>query len=287
MPSQRLAPCSWQSICHCIRRKPAIATALRKTILSLVPHSCEALKFNCLSYYHGGAPYESIGGNICMIEIRDGEVSLSFIHGAELPDPHHLLRGGGKAKRSMPIESLDAIQDSHQVCSDSRRSESKSGVVVTRAIHDPQAVCQFPSPAKRHCARAAPAAAWRASPPVPTTPNVGSRPVCNRQRCIAWASVTRPRRLPVMTPRRLLVARRQQRCFCPMFSQAVFANWRTTRRAAAGERLPQRAGWSHMRSSIWLRSRACAAGAARASRRAQMGRRAKYGRRSSHRRQRR
>jgi hypothetical protein len=41
----------------------------------LAPSASEAVKFNGLSYFHDDAPYRSIGGNICVIEIRDAKVT--------------------------------------------------------------------------------------------------------------------------------------------------------------------------------------------------------------------
>jgi hypothetical protein len=83
-----------------------IVTALREMVLTQAPGASEALRFGALSYFLAGRPFASIGGNICMIEIKpDGSVRLSFIHGAELDDPDRLLLGSGKAKRYLLIGS--------------------------------------------------------------------------------------------------------------------------------------------------------------------------------------
>ena len=85
---------------------------LRRMVLRTAPEAAESIRFGCLCYFHAGAPYSAIGGNICMIEQRrDGAVALAFIHGAMLPDPDGLLRGRGKAKRFVMIDSLDAADD--------------------------------------------------------------------------------------------------------------------------------------------------------------------------------
>lgn len=93
------------------RNVRAIVSRLRRQILAAVPSAAESVKFHCLCYYHLGARYGAIGGNICLIEVHDGEVRLSFIHGASLPDPHGLLRGRGKAKRFVPISNFDTGRD--------------------------------------------------------------------------------------------------------------------------------------------------------------------------------
>lgn len=78
-------------------------TALRKVILSAAPSCSEAIKFRVLCYYHDDAYLKSIGGNICMIEVKGGKVVLSFIRGVTLPDPKGLLFGKGKYKRFMDM----------------------------------------------------------------------------------------------------------------------------------------------------------------------------------------
>ena len=87
---------------------------LRRIVLTTVPHAAEAVKFGCLCYYRAGAPFGAIGGNICMIEVRHGKVMLSFIHGASLPESRSakvLLQGRGKAKRFIPIATIDSAAD--------------------------------------------------------------------------------------------------------------------------------------------------------------------------------
>jgi hypothetical protein len=92
-----------------------LALRLRRMILTSVPRAAEAIRFNALCYYHDGAAFGAIGGNICMIEVRrmkhESRMLLSFIQGASVQDPHGLLRGKGKAKRFVPIPSLAAADD--------------------------------------------------------------------------------------------------------------------------------------------------------------------------------
>ena len=77
--------------------------ALRRTILATAPLAAESIKFHVLAYYHDDAFFKSIGGNICMIEVKKGKVILSFIRGAGLPDPAGLMYGSGKHKRFVEV----------------------------------------------------------------------------------------------------------------------------------------------------------------------------------------
>lgn len=84
--------------------------SLRATILEAAPRAAEGIRFHVLCYYLEGAFLGSIGGNICMIEVKKGRVVLSFIRGAALPDPDGLLRGSARFKRFALISDLDAAQ---------------------------------------------------------------------------------------------------------------------------------------------------------------------------------
>ncbi len=92
-----------------------LVRALRKTILSAAPAATEAIKFHVLCYFHNDSFFGSIGGNICMIEIKKNQILLSFIHGAALPDSKCLLYGSGKNKRFMKIPDHAAATSKHTV----------------------------------------------------------------------------------------------------------------------------------------------------------------------------
>jgi hypothetical protein len=77
--------------------------ALREMILREAPEASEGIKFGVLCYYHDDAFLKSIGGNICMIEVKRGKVLLSFIRGVTVADPKGLLYGKGKYKRFMDV----------------------------------------------------------------------------------------------------------------------------------------------------------------------------------------
>ncbi|HVP13323.1 MAG TPA: DUF1801 domain-containing protein [Phycisphaerae bacterium] len=87
-----------------------VAWELRDIVQKTAPQLQETISFDALCYSKPGQPYGVIGGNVCMICPRGDCVHLAFIHGAGLPDPEHLLQGKGKAKRSVPLQSLSDIK---------------------------------------------------------------------------------------------------------------------------------------------------------------------------------
>lgn len=87
-----------------------VVRALRARIFRAAPSASEAIKFHVLSYFREDSYLKSIGGNICMIEIKRGSVVLSFIRGAGLPDPTGILYGTGKFKRFVDIPDVQAAK---------------------------------------------------------------------------------------------------------------------------------------------------------------------------------
>lgn len=85
-----------------------VIEALRAAVLRAAPKACEAFKFHVLCYYHADAYFGSIGGNICMIEVKKGLVMLSFMFGAMVSDPSGMLSGKGKFKRFVPVPNVQA-----------------------------------------------------------------------------------------------------------------------------------------------------------------------------------
>ena len=83
--------------------EPVGVRALREAALAAAPKASEAIKFRALCHYPGDAFFKSIGGNICMIEVKDGQVRLSLILGAKVADPDGLLFGSGKCKRFLGV----------------------------------------------------------------------------------------------------------------------------------------------------------------------------------------
>ncbi len=84
-----------------------IVLELRNLVASVAPDAVEVIRWGGLSYFHeGGGGIVSAG--ICQIGIHEDHVRLAFIHGACIPDPHHLLEGKQKAKRSVRIDSYES-----------------------------------------------------------------------------------------------------------------------------------------------------------------------------------
>lgn len=107
MPTPRLSKAALHE--HLRAESPAVrrtVLALRKAILAAAPQAAEGIKFHVLAYYHDDAFFKSIGGNICMIEVKNGKVILSFIRGAGLPDPAGLMYGSGKLKRFVDVPDV-------------------------------------------------------------------------------------------------------------------------------------------------------------------------------------
>jgi len=83
-----------------------IVLELRNIIISIAPDAVEVVRWGGLSYFHEGRG-GIVSAGICQIGIHEDHIRLAFIHGAFLPDPHHLLHGTQKAKRYVRIETYE------------------------------------------------------------------------------------------------------------------------------------------------------------------------------------
>ena len=83
-----------------------IVFELRNIIASVAPDAVEVIRWKGLSYFHEGRG-GIVSAGICQIGIEQGHVHLAFIHGAFLQDPQNLLRGTGKAKRYIEVDSYE------------------------------------------------------------------------------------------------------------------------------------------------------------------------------------
>jgi hypothetical protein len=103
-----------------------IVVALRRLIRATAPASEESVCWGSLSYHRpnvGGR----VAGAVCLVTSRPDGVELGFIHGAALRDSHRLLQGTGKAKRFIPIRSLQDV-----------RREGLHGLVRAAAAYNPR-----------------------------------------------------------------------------------------------------------------------------------------------------
>ena len=84
-----------------------IVFELRNIIAAVVPDATEVVRWGGLSYFHEGRG-GIVSAGICQIGIEKDHVRLAFIHGAFLQDPQSLLRGTGKSKRYIRIDSYES-----------------------------------------------------------------------------------------------------------------------------------------------------------------------------------
>jgi hypothetical protein len=83
-----------------------ILIELRNQVGRIAPDASEVIHRKGITYYHAdrGGP---VSAGVCQILVREDHIELAFIHGAFLPDPQHLLKGNGVAKRFIQIVSYD------------------------------------------------------------------------------------------------------------------------------------------------------------------------------------
>ena len=84
-----------------------IVFELRNIIAAVAPDAAEVIRWGGLSYFHEGCG-GIVSAGICQIGIEKDHVRLAFVHGAFLQDPQSLLRGTGKSKRYIRIDSYES-----------------------------------------------------------------------------------------------------------------------------------------------------------------------------------
>lgn len=87
-----------------------IVFELRNIIASIQPEASETMHRRGLTYFDA-ARGGHVSAGICQINVYKDHIRLAFIHGAFLPDPHHLLvmEGERKAKRFIPLEKYENV----------------------------------------------------------------------------------------------------------------------------------------------------------------------------------
>jgi hypothetical protein len=86
-----------------------LALALRELVLTEAPEAEEVL----YSVYAQVIVFKFPGrkrGAFCGVVAYPHHVNLEFYYGAELPDPHRVLKGMGKKMRHIRFESLDDLR---------------------------------------------------------------------------------------------------------------------------------------------------------------------------------
>lgn len=93
---------------------PAMAKLIRTSrakMRGLMPQALELVYDNYNFFVIGYGPTEKAGDAIFSLAAQAKGLSLCFLQGAKLPDPHNLLRGSGKVVRNIRLESPDALDD--------------------------------------------------------------------------------------------------------------------------------------------------------------------------------
>ena len=83
-----------------------IVFELRNIIAAVAPDAAEVIRWGGLSYFHEGRG-GIVSAGICQIGIEKDHVRLAFVHGFFLQDTQNLLRGTGKAKRYIEVDSYE------------------------------------------------------------------------------------------------------------------------------------------------------------------------------------
>jgi hypothetical protein len=85
-----------------------LALALRELVLNEAPEAEEVLYSvyaEVIVFKLSGDP----GGAFCYVAAYSRHVNLGFNRGAELPDPHRVLKGTGKKMRHIRFDSSDSL----------------------------------------------------------------------------------------------------------------------------------------------------------------------------------
>lgn len=113
----------------------ALAIALRDLVLDqLAPCHEYAFQMRSKTVLLYGATAHAIEDNICNIALHPNHVTLTFRHGAELGDPHALLRGSGKIMRHVRIERRDDLERAEllDLIREARRHAELDGLAAHR-----------------------------------------------------------------------------------------------------------------------------------------------------------
>jgi hypothetical protein len=85
--------------------------AARTKMRELMPQALELVYDNYNFFVIGYGPTEKAGDAILSLAAQAKGVSLCFLQGAKLPDPHKMLRGSGNVVRNIRLESPDTLDD--------------------------------------------------------------------------------------------------------------------------------------------------------------------------------
>ena len=83
----------------------------RAKVRRFMPKAFELVYDNYNFFVIGFGPSEKTGEAIISLAAQAKGLSLFFLQGAKLPDPHRLLQGSGKVVRSIRLKSADELDD--------------------------------------------------------------------------------------------------------------------------------------------------------------------------------
>jgi len=84
-----------------------ISRELRSMARRAMPGAHEFLYYDAINYSVSNSPLE----RICYIRPLEKRVTLGFLFGRQLDDPHHLLQGTGKRMRHVKVRALEDTRD--------------------------------------------------------------------------------------------------------------------------------------------------------------------------------
>jgi hypothetical protein len=85
--------------------------AARTKMRALMPEALELVYDNYNFFVIGYGPNEKAGDALFSLAAQAKGLSLCFLQGAKLPDPHKLLRGSGNVVRNIGLASADTLDD--------------------------------------------------------------------------------------------------------------------------------------------------------------------------------
>jgi hypothetical protein len=83
----------------------------RAKMRGFIPQALELVYDNYNFFVIGYGPNEKAGDAIFSLAAQAKGLTLCFLQGAKLPDPHRLLRGSGNVVRNIRLESADGLDD--------------------------------------------------------------------------------------------------------------------------------------------------------------------------------
>ncbi len=83
--------------------------ATRKKMRALLPGASELVYDNYNFFVIGYGPTEKTSLAVFSLAAQANGLTLFFLQGVKLPDPHKLLKGSGNVVRSIPLEGVETL----------------------------------------------------------------------------------------------------------------------------------------------------------------------------------